>query len=155
MAATEIIIERLPLRTSPEDRLNSYNHHALAPWLAETGYITPLYLHQREALRTPFNMARWLTPAVEKHMLAKPGRILQLTPEQIKTLLTAAAISDYGENEYDTVNKLLRDLANEFGSRPLPEPQCNCFPPETAETFFVRMSTCSPKDADGGNQKAI
>ncbi|KAI9055429.1 hypothetical protein LZ554_000383 [Drepanopeziza brunnea f. sp. 'monogermtubi'] len=54
----KIIIGRRPLRTSPDDRVNAYNHHSLAPWLGETGILTPLYFYRRAQEIQPFNVAR-------------------------------------------------------------------------------------------------
>ncbi|KAL2070987.1 hypothetical protein VTL71DRAFT_14013 [Oculimacula yallundae] len=147
MTPENILIGRRPLRTSPQDRVNAYNHHALAPWLAETGILTPLYFHRRAQEIRPFNMARWITPpAVGKHMLRRPTVVLDFTPEQLQRLLRAAAVSKYGIAEkVHLVSTDLEKMANELGD----------LGKVSSEGFFVRVSNCSLKDADDGNQKPL
>jgi hypothetical protein len=147
MIADGILIGKRPLRTSPHDRINAYNHHALAPWLAETGFLTPLYFHRRAKEIRPFNMARWITPpAIKEHLLRPPTVVLEFSPSQLQLMLTAAAVSDYGSKEkLHLVSKDLTRIANDLGD--LGEV------PESG--FFVRVSNCSLKDADDGNQKPL
>ncbi|CZT07186.1 uncharacterized protein RAG0_12717 [Rhynchosporium agropyri] len=147
MISDGILIGRRPLRTRPEDRVNAYKHQALAPWLADTGMLTPLYFHRRAQKIRLFNMARWIaTPAVTKHMLRRPKVVLEFTNEHLQTLLRVAAISDYGIPEKIHIisaelEKVAKELG-ELGDVPL-------------EGFFVRVSNFSLKDADDGNQKPL
>ncbi|PVH78923.1 hypothetical protein DL98DRAFT_516419 [Cadophora sp. DSE1049] len=147
MISDTILIGRRPLRTRPEDRVNAYNHHSLAPWLAETGILTPLYFHRRAQEIRPFNMARWISPpALAKHMLRRPSVVLQFSQEQLQVLLRAAAISRYGAKEkLGLISEDLERMASELG-------ELGDVP---AEGFFVRVSNCSLKDADDGNQKPL
>ncbi|KAH7354631.1 hypothetical protein BKA65DRAFT_581025 [Rhexocercosporidium sp. MPI-PUGE-AT-0058] len=147
MISGRILIGRRPLRTRPEDRVNAYNHHALAPWLAETGILTPLYFYRRAQEIRPFNMARWITPpAVRQHMLRCPTFVLDFTPEHLQRILRAAAISRYGAAEnLPLVKGDLEKMADELGN----------LDDVPAEGFFVRVSNCSLKDADDGNQKPL
>jgi hypothetical protein len=140
----ETVIQRLPLNTSSAARLNSYNHHALAPWLAETGYLTPSYLHRRERALEDCNMGRWLSPAIQARMLKPPVAVLYLSDTQVIGLLkVAAAVScDQGKA---CANEELRRLAHEM------EKAASSLRTSPPGHFFVRMSHCSPKDADGGN----
>mgnify|MGYP001326482380 CR=1 FL=1 len=112
MISDNILIGRRPLRTSPEDRVNAYNHHSHAPWLAETGILTPLYFHRRAQEIRPFNMARWISPpAVAKDMLRQPSVILEFSPEHLEVLLRSAAISRYGAKEnLDLVKEDLKKM---------------------------------------------
>lgn len=148
-----ITIQRMPLRIASDDRLNSYNHHALAPWLAETGYLTPLFLHRRQRALDAFNMARVMSPRLADWMLARPAAVLQLSREQIERLLGVAARTEYGTRVGAGEDTALRAIADELAgalavekddaTAPLPDPG--------PDGFFVRMSHCSPKDADGGD----
>ncbi|KXH67668.1 hypothetical protein CSAL01_08702 [Colletotrichum salicis] len=90
-----VAIQRRPLNTSPSARLNSYNHHALAPWLEHTGYLTTLYLNRREQEIAPFNMGRWLTPRIQECMLNPPAAIHHLAKDEIRRLLEIAAELNY------------------------------------------------------------
>ncbi|ORY71657.1 uncharacterized protein BCR38DRAFT_470566 [Pseudomassariella vexata] len=144
MATDDVVIQRMPLRTSPEDRLNSYNHHSLAPWLENTGYLTPLFLYHRERALDEFNMGRWLSLHVEKHMLRSPLTVLNLSKIQLQELLALVAKTDYGKT-IPTDETSLQSLSNEF-SLPSEIPRSG---------FFVRMSHCSPKDADKGDLKPV
>lgn len=92
-------------------------------------------------------MARWINaPAVAKSMLRPPTIILEFTPTQLQTLLRCAAISHYGAKEkVDLVKHDLEVLVQELG-------ELENVPPEG---FFVRVSNCSVKDADDGNQKPL
>lgn len=143
-----VIIQRRPLDTSPSARLNSYNHHALAPWLSETGYLTPQYLFRREKEITPFNMGRWLSPQIQEFMLDPPVAIHNLSKNEVRKLLEIAS-----ETNYDTrlaeKNESIALLAKEMDTR---VQGLDTNPPRG---YFIRMSHCSPKDADGGNLEAV
>lgn len=92
-------------------------------------------------------MARWITsPAVAKHMLRRPTIVLDFTPVHLQTILRAAAISRYGAAEnIHLIKEDLERMATELGELDdVPE-----------EGFFVRVSNCSLKDADDGNQKPL
>jgi hypothetical protein len=145
MATASIRVERHPLRLSREVRLNSYNHHALSPWLAETGFLTPLYFHHRENALQAFNMARWMTPEVSKWMLHSPALVLEFNEEHLRKMITLAAETDYGKDLSEWSREALENLTLEF-------PQLENVP---ESGYFVRMSGCSLKDADNGNQKPI
>ncbi|KAG4417495.1 hypothetical protein IFR04_009378 [Cadophora malorum] len=92
-------------------------------------------------------MARWISPpAVAKDMLRQPSVILEFSPEHLEVLLRSAAISRYGAKEkLDLVKEYLKKMAAELGD-------LGDVPPEG---FFVRVSNCSLKDADDGNQKPL
>ncbi|KAF7532332.1 hypothetical protein G7054_g8072 [Neopestalotiopsis clavispora] len=143
-----IVIQRMPLRTSADDRLNSYNHHALAPWLAQTGYLTPTFLRCRQDAVDEFNMGRVMTPAVAQRMLRRPLVVLRPSREQLDQLLGVAARSKYGARLVDdkAIAESLKRISDEFPPLPAPLPEGG---------LFVRMSHCSPKDADGGDLKPI
>lgn len=147
MTADSIVIGWRPMRTRPDDRVNAYNHHALVPWLADTGFLTPLYFYNRAQEIRPFDMARWISPtAVRNNMLGQPAVVLDFTSENLKILLATAAISNYGsEEKMHLVKDQLEKMAAELGS-------LGDIPPEG---FFVRASNCSLKDADDGNQKPL
>lgn len=144
MASIEI--QRLPLDTSTTARLNAYNRHSLAPWLAEIGYLTPMYLHKREQERTPFNMARWMSPTVSKHMLRQPLAVFNLSRECIKTLLKIAAACDYEFSKAQNPEHMrhLDDLLDDLP----PLPPCK-------SGHFIQLSESSPKDVDDDNLQAV
>ncbi|CAI0645924.1 unnamed protein product [Colletotrichum noveboracense] len=126
-----VIIERRPLDTSPAARLNSYNHHTLAPWLKETGYLTPLFLHKRQKEIAPCNMGQWLSQGIQRHMLHAPVAIHRLSvQEEVAAMLDVA------------LEVQINATMGGFGKNsPL--------------GYFVRMSHCSPKDADAGTLRTV
>lgn len=79
-------------------------------------------------------------------MLRQPSIVLEFSPEQLQVLLCSAAISRYGAKErLDLVKDDLEKMATELGD-------LGDVPPEG---FFVRVSNCSLKDADDGNQNPL
>ncbi|KAI9055430.1 hypothetical protein LZ554_000384 [Drepanopeziza brunnea f. sp. 'monogermtubi'] len=79
-------------------------------------------------------------------MLRPPTKILSFSPGQLQTLLRCAAISRYGtKDKIPLVKEDLEHLVGELG-------ELGDVP---AEGFFVRVSNCSLKDADEGNQKPL
>ncbi|KAE9582603.1 hypothetical protein CGMCC3_g1639 [Colletotrichum fructicola] len=141
-----VIIERRPLDTSPAARLNSYNHHALAPWLEETGYLTPLFLHKRKKEIAPCNMGPWLSPAIRLHMLHPPVAVHRLSQTEVVALLEVASEVQHDVTKAESIDRLqsLACRINEtMGLRQ--EPQ----------GYFVRMGHCSPKDADAGTLRPV
>ncbi|KAK1541076.1 hypothetical protein CPAR01_07065 [Colletotrichum paranaense] len=145
---TPMVIQRRPLNTSPSARLNSYNHHALAPWLAETGYLTPSYLARREQEIAPFNMGRWLTPQIQECMLNQPATIQHFTKDEVRQLLEVAA-----ELNFDTAKAEKSDGLSELAAEM--EQKTKGHPDATSAGYFIRTSHCSPKDADGGNLQPV
>lgn len=141
-----IAIQRLPLNISPSARINSYNHHALAPWLEQTGYLTPLYFFYRERALGQYDMARWLVPAIRNSfMLTKPSAIIELPTSVVEKLLSIASKIGQDRVPIERFSYSLHYIA-----ATLPQPE---MVPEGG--FFVRLSKCSPKDVDGGNQKPV
>jgi hypothetical protein len=139
-----IDVQRVPLDTEPTARLNSYNHHSLAPWLAKTGYLTPLYFQRRTKALEPYYMAHCITAKVKKHMLQRPAAEIELSPHDIESLLGIAAACEY---DMPKVRKFWRAL--EQIAAKLPDVS------STSTGYFVRTSCCSPKDVDDGNLKAV
>ncbi|KAK3678733.1 hypothetical protein LTR78_001186 [Recurvomyces mirabilis] len=137
MAETSIVIQRKTLNTSPDARLNSYDHHSRAPWLEGTGYLTPLYLYHREQALLPFHVAHWMTSGVEPRMLAQPSWIIDVSRDQIEGLLTLAAKIDYNRDKHGEIWAELSDIVQSFP-----------YLPWSTTGHFVRMSSCSFKDLD-------
>lgn len=145
---TPVVIQRRPLNTSPSARLNSYNHHALAPWLEQTGYLTPSYLHKREQEIAPFNMGRWLTPRIQECMLNPPAATHHLLKDEVRRLPEVAAELNYNMVEAEK-SEALSELAAEM------EQKTKGLQNATSAGYFVRTSHCSPKDADGVNLQPV
>lgn len=130
--------------TAPTARLNAYNRHALAPWIEETGYITPLYLHRREQERLPFNMGRWLNKAVSECMLYAPTLVLRLDDTVVKQLLEIAARCQYSVEKAKKHTEELSRIAKNFPALPASQ-----------SGYFIRLSESSPKDVDDGDLLAV
>ncbi|KAF4908137.1 hypothetical protein CGCF415_v006770 [Colletotrichum fructicola] len=149
-----VIIERRPLDTSPAARLNSYNHHALAPWLEETGYLTPLFLHKRKKEIAPCNMGPWLSPAIRLHMLHPPVAVHRLSQTEVVALLEVASEVQHDVTKAESIDRLqslacrINETMGGFGKNPPP-------PPPPPPRYFVRMGHCSPKDADAGTLRPV
>ncbi|EME40199.1 hypothetical protein DOTSEDRAFT_38184 [Dothistroma septosporum NZE10] len=107
----------------------------MAPWLAEAGYLTPLYLHRREQERIPCNMARWLSPEKSKHMLRPPAYVLSPSIAQIIRMLQIAAKCAYSTSTASQYPLELQRIAASFP--PLPR---------SHDGYLVRLSESSPKD---------
>lgn len=150
----KMIIQRKTLNTSPSARLNSYNRHALAPWLQETGYLTPKYFYLRDRALEPFNMGSWLSPTIQKHLLRPASLVVELSPSEISSLLEIAADAEYNVDAA-TQDPRLHGLSQRMKSaRPqLTIPDLSAVDIEAG--FFIRMSPCSPKDVDGGNPQPV
>lgn len=140
-------IQRVPLSTSPSSRINSYNRHAFAPWIKETGYLTPRYLSNLKRERLPFNMGRWMTQSIASYMLRPPLAIIDLHQELVEKLLRIAACCQYSalaaRRHADELAELA-DLATGF--RPLPA---------CTSGYFIRLSESSPKDVDNGDLRPV
>ncbi|KAF7190584.1 hypothetical protein HII31_07743 [Pseudocercospora fuligena] len=140
----QIDIQRCPLKTSPNDRLNAYNRHALAPWIAETGYLTPAYLYRREKERLPFNMGRWMSQKVAASMLHPPLLGFHLNHEIVTRLLEIAMKCQYSTQLAKAYRADIDHLEDRFPS---------LIGSETG--YFVRLSESSPKDVDDGNLQPV
>ncbi|KAI8209243.1 hypothetical protein K4K52_000679 [Colletotrichum sp. SAR 10_76] len=143
-----VIIERRPLDTSPAARLNSYNHHALAPWLEETGYLTPLFFHKTEKEIAPCNMGQWLSPAIQRHMLHPPVAVHRLSKTEVVALLEVASEVQYDMSSPEQSARL-QSLAVRI------KETMDVFGKTSPQGYFVRRSHCSPKDADGGTLRPV
>ncbi|KAF4921956.1 hypothetical protein CGCVW01_v005611 [Colletotrichum viniferum] len=146
-----VVIERRPLDTSPAAPLNSYNHHALAPWVEETGYLTPLFLHRREKEIAPCNMGQWLSPACQRHM--QPCCIRQLLSTDCprrKSLHYSRLLRK--RSTTCQRQKRTRDSKSLAGSI---NANLDGFGKNSSQGYFVRMSHCSPKDADAGTLRPV
>lgn len=143
-----VIIERRPIDTSPAARLNSYNHHALAPWLEETGYLKPLFLNKREKEIVACNMGQRLSPAIQRHMLHPPVAVHRLSKTEVVTLLEVASEVQHDVTKAESTDRL-QSLACRIDAN------LDGFGKNSSQGYFVRMSHCSPKDADGGTLRPV
>ncbi|KAF5498483.1 hypothetical protein CGCF413_v007611 [Colletotrichum fructicola] len=140
-----VIIERRPLDTSPAARLNSYNHHALAPWLEETGYLTPLFLHKRKKEIAPCNMGPWLSPAIRLHMLHPPVAVHRLSQTEVVALLEVASEVQHDVTKAESIDRLqslacrINETMGGFGKNPPPPRRADEVP--DGQLFFFPYHT--------------
>ncbi|KAK1526946.1 uncharacterized protein CCOS01_07208 [Colletotrichum costaricense] len=93
-------------------------------------------------------MGRWLTPHIQECMLNPPAAIHHFTKAEVRRLLEIAAGLNHNLAKAER-SQSLSGLAAEREQKP------KSLQDATSAGYFIRISHCSPKDADGGNLQPV
>ncbi|KAK1708839.1 D123-domain-containing protein [Colletotrichum lupini] len=93
-------------------------------------------------------MGRWLTPHIQECMLNPSAAIHHFTKAEVRGLLEIAARLNHKLAKADK-SQSLSGLAAEMEQKP------KSLQDATSAGYFIRISHCSPKDADGGNLQPV
>ncbi|KAF5521129.1 hypothetical protein CGCA056_v006134 [Colletotrichum aenigma] len=93
-------------------------------------------------------MGQWLSPAIQRHMLHPPFAVHRLSKTEVVALLEVASEVQYDMSKARKGEKL-QSLAGSINA------DIDGFGKNSAQGYFVRMSHCSPKDADAGTLRPV